>query len=391
MAAMPDYTLFAWLGVTAIALVLWTLPQLFIACCGSKTGAAQVKLEESPLAGATAPARHDGGSPASTEHVAAEPVTCEALTIAVICFLVLALVVFVAMFGLTGMVTFWNVKASECQAAPCTSASAADCCSYAVDPLRFPGPTAPVDVTYTTTDGAMHGWLMTNSTPASPGDGWLTVLYSHGSGANVAVNYRQQRYQWLLSLGRVRVFVYDYPGYGKSEGVPSYEGTGRAAAGAAAFLQAHINATSDANITYLGRSLGGNVAVAAIGASSSSSRRLAVQSTFASWGSNFGALFPFLGWAMVPGFQGAFEAGTQAQAFAARPGACAYESHSTADEWVPIAQGRALWELLKPTAAAQAPGCTSTFHEYNTALHDDPLTAGERAALGAWMQTARAS
>ncbi len=66
MAAMPDYTLFAWLGVTAIALVLWTLPQLFIACCGSKTGAAQVKLEESPLA------------VSSDFHAAAAPSRCSA-------------------------------------------------------------------------------------------------------------------------------------------------------------------------------------------------------------------------------------------------------------------------------------------------------------------------
>lgn len=55
MAAMPDYTLFAWLGVTAIVLILWALPQLFIACCGSKPGAAQVKLEESPLSVSSGP------------------------------------------------------------------------------------------------------------------------------------------------------------------------------------------------------------------------------------------------------------------------------------------------------------------------------------------------
>lgn len=303
-------------------------------------------------------------------------------------YLALALVLFLAISVAKDSLTFANVKASACQSAPCTSSDPAACCSYAVESARFPGASAPLEVTYTTTDGLMHGWYMVNDTaPADGAAGWLTVLYSHGSGANVAVNYRQERYSWLLRQGRVRVFVYDYPGYGKSEGSPSYGGTQRAAVGAASWLQAKTNLSSDANVTYLGRSLGGNVAVEAIARGGGQSTRLVLQSTFGSWGSNFQALMPFLGWAMAPGFGGEFDANSAALDWSLRDNACVHQSHSKTDEWVPFSQGEALFKTIKPVV--NPPGCASTFFEEDGPLHDDPLTPAAKASLGAWLKGAR--
>ena len=49
--------------------------------------------------------------------------------------------------------------------------------------------------------GALDGYLMVNSTAPYAGAPPLTILYSHGSGWNVAVQYRILRYKFLLSQG----------------------------------------------------------------------------------------------------------------------------------------------------------------------------------------------
>lgn len=323
---------------------------------------------------------------------AARPVfgcACESLCILLTTYVALGVLLVIAIAGAGDSITFANKAASTCQAAACTAADAAACCSYTIDPARFQGEAVPRDVTYTTTDGVMHAWLMSNSSGPSSLP-WVNILYSHGSGANVAVNYRLDRYRWLLQRGRVRLFVYDYPGYGKSEGVPTPAGTARAAAGAVTAFKGYLNATNDANVTYLGRSMGGAVAVRAIAAAEGGSvaTRLVLQSTFLSWGGTLAGLFPTFGWAMRAGFGDQFDSKGFAGNFKTRAGACAFQSHSQADEWVVLSEAEALRDAVLPTAAT-ASGCSSVFYEYATALHDDPLTAGEKAALSAWVVSAR--
>lgn len=63
----------------------------------------------------------------------------------------------------------------------------------------------------TNSETKLHGWLMSNVSESSD-ESPLNVLYYHGSGRNIAVQYRVQRYEILLSFGNVRLFVYDYPG-----------------------------------------------------------------------------------------------------------------------------------------------------------------------------------
>jgi hypothetical protein len=41
---------------------------------------------------------------------------------------------------------------------------------------------------------------------------YVNLLYNHGSGSNIASNYRMERYAFYLSQGGVRLFVYDYAG-----------------------------------------------------------------------------------------------------------------------------------------------------------------------------------
>jgi uncharacterized protein len=205
----------------------------------------------------------------------------------------------------------------------------------------------------------------------------------------VATNYRLARYEYFLSLGKVRILVYDYPGFGKSAGTVSEVGCYRSAKGARQWFQTYLGVSDDANLTYVGRSMGGAVAIEATAGDGTTSvaTRLLLQSTFANWGTNIADLFPTLGWALGASMNGRFDSVSRAPRYQRRAGACAYESHSTADEWVPLEQAKELWTALKPSQSAGS--CQSAFYEYSGALHDDALTAGEKAALFTWLASAR--
>ncbi len=68
------------------------------------------------------------------------------------------------------------------------------------------------DVWFTTTDGVkLHGWFL--RAPQQPALG--TVLYSHGNGGNLT--YIRGTAETLAKRG-LDVLIYDYRGYGRSEG-----------------------------------------------------------------------------------------------------------------------------------------------------------------------------
>lgn len=107
------------------------------------------------------------------------------------------------------------------------------------------------DVTFTTEDNvSLHGWYI----PAD--DAEATVLYFHGNAGNISG--RLQTIQLLNSLG-LNVFIFDYRGYGKSEGHPTEEGTYKDAQAAWDYLVSEKNVKSN-DIVIMGRSLGGAVA-----------------------------------------------------------------------------------------------------------------------------------
>jgi fermentation-respiration switch protein FrsA (DUF1100 family) len=96
----------------------------------------------------------------------------------------------------------------------------------------------------------LHGWFV-------PGDSTnLTVLYFHGNAGNISG--RMETIQLLHQMG-LNVFIFDYRGFGESEGDASERGTYRDATAAWHYLQSD-RGLSDANIVIMGRSLGGSVA-----------------------------------------------------------------------------------------------------------------------------------
>ena len=108
------------------------------------------------------------------------------------------------------------------------------------------------DVSFTTEDGVtLHGWFV-------PGRGDVTWLWFHGNAGNVSDRLGNLK-QLHDRLG-VNVFLFDYRGYGQSEGTPSEEGLYLDAEAALAYLNSREDVRSD-RIVYFGRSLGAAVAV----------------------------------------------------------------------------------------------------------------------------------
>jgi fermentation-respiration switch protein FrsA (DUF1100 family) len=107
------------------------------------------------------------------------------------------------------------------------------------------------NTTFTTADGlSLHGWYIPADKSA------LTVLYFHGNAGNISG--RLQTIQLLNNLG-LNVFIFDYRGYGKSEGRPSEQGTYKDARAAWNYLTSEKDIDNE-HIVIMGRSLGGAVA-----------------------------------------------------------------------------------------------------------------------------------
>lgn len=140
--------------------------------------------------------------------------------------------------------------------------------------------------------------------------------------------------QYLQKELRVAALIFDYRGYGRSEGVASVEGILKDGRAARAFL-AHRAGIEPARIVLMGRSLGGAVVVQL--AVEAAPRGLILENTFSSLKDAAAYHLPQLAW-LVP---------TNKLNSAAR--ITAYkgpllQSHGDADRTIPYALGRKLFE-----------------------------------------------
>jgi len=107
------------------------------------------------------------------------------------------------------------------------------------------------DVHFTATDDTrLHGWFLPG-TPERP-----LLLFCHGNAGNIS--HRLDNLRLLHRLG-LNVFIFDYRGYGHSEGQASEAGTYDDARGALGWLQQRRQPGQP--IVYFGRSLGAAVAL----------------------------------------------------------------------------------------------------------------------------------
>ena len=138
---------------------------------------------------------------------------------------------------------------------------------------QFPGQIE--ECTFRAADGVtLHGWFAhaQNSSDDAP----RTLLFFHGNAGNIT--HRTTNIASLIQLG-VNVFIFDYRGYGKSEGKPSESGLYTDAEAAYEYVRSRNDVVQD-RIVFFGRSLGGAVAVEL--ATRKFCEKLILESTFTS-------------------------------------------------------------------------------------------------------------
>jgi hypothetical protein len=112
------------------------------------------------------------------------------------------------------------------------------------------------EVWFEAADGTrLNGWWL----PAE-GEAKGTVLHLHGNAENISTHVLQVG--WLPEAG-FNVFVFDYRGYGRSEGAPTIEGLADDARAALRMLLA-LPEAAGGPISVLGQSLGGSIAISAV-------------------------------------------------------------------------------------------------------------------------------
>lgn len=138
------------------------------------------------------------------------------------------------------------------------------------------------DVTFAAPDGPqLHGWWL-----AAKGTQRGTVVYCHGNAANVTLHTRNVA--WLPKLGYA-VLVFDYRGYGRSQGRASRAGT---VADAVAAIDFALERDPDRTVVF-GHSLGGAIGITAT-AQRQAVQAVVAESTFPSYRRIAGETAPLL-------------------------------------------------------------------------------------------------
>ncbi len=128
------------------------------------------------------------------------------------------------------------------------------------------------DAWFTSPDGLrLHGWYAGRDDPRA------VVLFCHGNAGNVT--HRAETLYTLNELVGASVLIFDYRGYGRSEGKPDEEGILADARAARAWL-AERAGVAERDVVVMGRSVGGAVAVDL--AAKDGARALVLESTFTS-------------------------------------------------------------------------------------------------------------
>jgi fermentation-respiration switch protein FrsA (DUF1100 family) len=139
------------------------------------------------------------------------------------------------------------------------------------------------DITIQASDKTqLHGWFIPHPQAAQ------TVLFLHGNAGNIS--HRLEKIETFHHFG-LNVFIFDYRGYGKSQGVPSEDGIYLDAIAAFDYLASRVDVDASRIVAY-GASLGGAVAVDL--ATKRNLMGLILDSTLSSGRDMARRLFPFI-------------------------------------------------------------------------------------------------
>lgn len=116
---------------------------------------------------------------------------------------------------------------------------------------------APEDVWFQSKDGTkLHGWFL-----KAQGEPKATIVHFHGNAQNISTH--TSYVSWLPRHG-YNVLVFDYRGYGQSEGKPGREGVYQDSLAAVRYAQSRSDVDKNKLILF-GQSLGGAQAVGVAG------------------------------------------------------------------------------------------------------------------------------
>lgn len=186
-------------------------------------------------------------------------------------------------------------------------------------------------VSFTTRDGlALSGWYL----PAAKQRG--VVLFFHGNAGNIS--HRMISLQLFQKLG-LSTFIFDYRGYGESEGKPTEVGTYHDAEAAWRYL-VQTRKLDPSRIVFFGRSLG--AAVATWLAQKHTPRAVIIESAFTGVPDLAAKFYPFMPVQWLTRFNYAtidYVAGLNCPILVV---------HSQEDDIIPFSHGRRLFEAARP-------------------------------------------
>lgn len=235
------------------------------------------------------------------------------------------------------------------------------------------------EVEFQSADGTkLVGWYLhpaalpeesTEDSDQKPARSPETILLCHGNAENVAQSAAYIG-DMLRQTLNAEVFVFDYRGFGKSEGVPAEQGVLEDSEAALEWLQEKSGKESS-EIILVGHSIGGGPATHL--ASTRGAKALVLQRTFNAISEPAANQFPWLpiryvmrnqfrsiDW--IKGFHGPL-----------------FQSHGTADTLIPIRMGRGLFDA--------APTMKKVFLAIDGMSHLDPLPVDYWGKLGGFVHS----
>lgn len=183
------------------------------------------------------------------------------------------------------------------------------------------------DVFFETARGLrLNGWFIPTENPRA------TLLFCHGNAGNIGHRIESIEIFHRLNLN---VFIFDYRGYGRSEGSPSEEGLYQDAQAAYRYLVSEKGIEKEKVVVY-GKSIGANVAIDLV--SKEEAAAIISESGFSSAYDMGKKLFPWLPIKWLISVK--YDALTKIKKITIPK----LIIHSQDDEIVPIQQGRKLFE-----------------------------------------------
>ena len=208
------------------------------------------------------------------------------------------------------------------------------------------------DIFFIARDGVrLNGWFVPHREARS------TLVWFHGNAGNIG--HRVENIKWLHDRVPMNIFIFDYRGYGRSQGLPSEEGTYLDGAAALELMRKKLGADGAKKIILFGRSLG--AAIATEMATRFERQGLILESPFVSIAAMARVLFPVL--PIGPLLQTRYDV----RATIKKIKVPLLVLHGDRDEIIPFEQGKLVFE------AAPEP---KRFFAIAGANHNDTVTVG---------------